>query len=530
MRITNGMMINNTLSHINLNKLNVDKYSTQQSTEKKIQKPSDDPIIAVRALRFRSQLSELNQYLEKNIPDAKSWLELTEEALDSVRGSLSDMQTYLTQAANDINELENRQAIIKTLNQYKEQIYKDANSDFGGRRIFSGYKTDTDMTFSSTDKTVKYHLTEEFTSGDFDTISKVFDGVDVSKLETYVPGTPGTGEKPMPDDKTNIHRIRLAYDDLMTEDTIDGKTITPTVSVVAENGTETPIAQLTPNAYNLRIVYAAGDGTYKYKNDAGAETVVNPYAPEDDDVYFLADSGELIFGDKAYVGLKEQKLSVSYAKTGFEKGDLRPEHYFNCTRYTTDDNNMYGEDIVFESNQQDINYTVNFNQTLKVNSEGKNLFDHDVIRDLEDMIIAVEDLNLIEEKITKIKKMQEDDVYSGKEDQKKLASMLEAAEKERDLQDDIVQKLFEKSITLYEKHQKTIDDEVADIGSRYKRLQLNESRLGSQQTSLEELKSSNEDADLPETIIQLSAASMVYEASLSAASKIVTKSLLDYLG
>ena len=64
MRITNGMMINNTLSHINQNKLNVDKYNTQEATGKKIQRPSDDPVIAVRALRFRSQLAEMAQYLE----------------------------------------------------------------------------------------------------------------------------------------------------------------------------------------------------------------------------------------------------------------------------------------------------------------------------------------------------------------------------------------------------------------------------------------------------------------------------------
>ncbi|MBP3542674.1 MAG: flagellar hook-associated protein FlgL, partial [Lachnospiraceae bacterium] len=155
MRITNGMMINNTLSHINMNKLNVDKYSTQQSTGKKIQKPSDDPIIAVRALRFRSQLAELNQYLEKNIPDAESWLEVTEEALGGVSGMLSEMQKYMEQGAQDTLDLANRSAVIDTLKQYREQIYENANADFAGRRIFTGYKTDTDMTFASDAKDVK---------------------------------------------------------------------------------------------------------------------------------------------------------------------------------------------------------------------------------------------------------------------------------------------------------------------------------------------------------------------------------------
>ena len=92
-----------------------------------------------------------------------------------------------------------------------------------------------------------------------------------------------------------------------------------------------------------------------------------------------------------------------------------------------------------------------------------------------------------------------------------------------------MQKSFERGITKFQGHQKVVDAAVADVGSRTKRLELNKERLGSQETVYEELKSSNEDINLPETIIRLAAASMVYDASLSATSKIITKSLLDYL-
>ena len=205
---------------------------------------------------------------------------------------------------------------------------------------------------------------------------------------------------------------------------------------------------------------------------------------------------------------------------------MRPEHFFDCTRYKEDGTT---EDVKFDSHQQDINYTINFNQKLKVNSEGKNFFSHDVMRDLDDLIDGLNELELIEDKIKNIDKMIADPGYAGEEDQKKLKSMKEAAEKERALQGDIVQKGYEKSISLYSKHQATVDAEIADIGSRDSRLQLNKTRLTNQKTTLEDLKSSNEDINLPETIIQLSAASMVYDASLSAASKVITKSLLDYL-
>ena len=82
MRITNQMMVNSSISNIQGNKSQLNDLSTQLSTQKKINKPSDDPIIAIRALRLRSSLDEVTQYLGKNIPDASSWLSVTHDALD----------------------------------------------------------------------------------------------------------------------------------------------------------------------------------------------------------------------------------------------------------------------------------------------------------------------------------------------------------------------------------------------------------------------------------------------------------------
>ena len=93
MRITNNMMLRNASSNINGNKINVNAMENQMSSQKKIQRPSDDPVIAVRALRLRSSLSEINQYYENNIPDAESWLEVTETALKNMEKILTDIRT-----------------------------------------------------------------------------------------------------------------------------------------------------------------------------------------------------------------------------------------------------------------------------------------------------------------------------------------------------------------------------------------------------------------------------------------------------
>lgn len=81
MRVTNQMMINSSIANIQANKNQINTMDTQLSTQKKINKPSDDPIIAIRALRLRSSLDQVTQYVNKNIPDASSWLSVTQDAL-----------------------------------------------------------------------------------------------------------------------------------------------------------------------------------------------------------------------------------------------------------------------------------------------------------------------------------------------------------------------------------------------------------------------------------------------------------------
>ena len=81
MRVTNNMMLSKTTGNINSNKESVSYLNNQMSSQKKIDRPSEDPVIAIRALRLRSSLSEINQYYDNNIPDAESWLNTTETAI-----------------------------------------------------------------------------------------------------------------------------------------------------------------------------------------------------------------------------------------------------------------------------------------------------------------------------------------------------------------------------------------------------------------------------------------------------------------
>ena len=115
MRVTNSMISRNSMSNMNGNKVNVDKLNNQMTTQKKISRPSEDPVIAIRALRLRSNLNELNQYYERNIPDAKSWIEVTEGALTNMQTILGDVYKQCVNGSNDTLKEEDRAAILKNL-------------------------------------------------------------------------------------------------------------------------------------------------------------------------------------------------------------------------------------------------------------------------------------------------------------------------------------------------------------------------------------------------------------------------------
>ena len=119
--------------------------------------------------------------------------------------------------------------------------------------------------------------------------------------------------------------------------------------------------------------------------------------------------------------------------------------------------------------------------------------------------------------------------YQSAEAQEKLDKIIAGTEKELDYYNDVLQKTFESGITKMQNHQESIDIALADIGNRMVRLNLTKSRLQDQKTNFTDLKSANEDVELEEVVINYSSAQLVYNASLTAASKVVRQTLLDFI-
>lgn len=141
MRITNNMLIGNMMLSLSNNLTRTQKYQYQLATGKKIKLPSDDPIVASKALKLRTDVSEIEQY-KRNTDDAISWMDITEATMVQITEVVHRMREITNQAANGTNTPDDLQKIKAEAEQLRRQLIDLGNATYAGRYIFSGYKTD----------------------------------------------------------------------------------------------------------------------------------------------------------------------------------------------------------------------------------------------------------------------------------------------------------------------------------------------------------------------------------------------------
>lgn len=510
MRMTNKIMQNNSLYNINNNKVLQDKLSTQMSTQKKITRPSDDPVVAIRALRLRTSVSELTQYYEKNAPDAESWLTVTEKALGTGTEVLTDMVKQATKAANKDLGVEDLTIITQQMKLLRDEYYSTGNVDYAGRFVFTGYRTDTSLSFTSEveDGSATYDytsITEKVKIGDFDTINytdmSVVDGLNKSNYTSYNSVTE--------QDITNsdIHRIRLSYDDMKGETieiSYNGVTVTADPATSAED------------AYReIAAANAANPGTEK--------------------IVFVPETGEVLFSDAAYEKLNaavttDTEISITYGKDSWKNGDLRPEHYFTCeatvTKNGQTENKVFNKDADVDS--QIIEYDVGYNQKIRVNTLASEAFTHGIDRDIDDLENALASLTEINSTVEDLKTLK-NTLTEGTPDYEIVEQELAAAQKAYDYVRENIHTMFEGTITSVQNYLNQTNVAVTDNGARSSRLDLVSNRLMEQKTTFQTLQSENEDVDISEVAIQLTSTELTYEAALMATGKIMQTSLMNYI-
>ncbi|ART78042.1 flagellar hook-associated protein FlgL [Sutcliffiella horikoshii] len=152
MRVTQSMLTQNSLRQLSTSYSKMGKLMEQLSTGKKISRPSDDPVVAMKGMYYRTNLTELEQY-KRNLSESYSWMENSEAALDHVQSVMHRARELVVQGSNETYSSEDRQAMAKEIEQLKHDFVQVANTQVAGKYIFNGTAIDKPRITDANDPT-----------------------------------------------------------------------------------------------------------------------------------------------------------------------------------------------------------------------------------------------------------------------------------------------------------------------------------------------------------------------------------------
>lgn len=135
------MLTQTNLKHLSSSYNTLARVQEQLISGKRIQKASEDPVVAMQGIRYRTEVREVDQF-RRNVSEATSWMDLTDSTLNEVTEAVKRIRELTTQAANDTYESSQRQIIKSEIDQLVEHIGSLANSKSGEKYIYNGTRTD----------------------------------------------------------------------------------------------------------------------------------------------------------------------------------------------------------------------------------------------------------------------------------------------------------------------------------------------------------------------------------------------------
>lgn len=142
MRISERQRYDLANSRVDGAKSNNANMLEQLSTQKRINRVSDDPIGMGQSLRRKTQISNFEQYL-KNIEFSKGFLERSEASLMGISENLVRAKELAVGLANSTYGSPSREAAALEIKEVIEGVVSLANSAHGNRYLFGGFRTQT---------------------------------------------------------------------------------------------------------------------------------------------------------------------------------------------------------------------------------------------------------------------------------------------------------------------------------------------------------------------------------------------------
>jgi flagellar hook-associated protein 3 FlgL len=112
------------------------------TTQKRINRPSDDPVGSGRVLQYRQVLASIDQY-RRNGQIADNRIQLLETTLGAIQDQVSVARKLADENASNSGNADARMVAAVQVEQIRSQVLQLANTRSGGHYIFSGRSIDT---------------------------------------------------------------------------------------------------------------------------------------------------------------------------------------------------------------------------------------------------------------------------------------------------------------------------------------------------------------------------------------------------
>lgn len=146
MRVTDNMKFYSAINNMNNLQQDYNALLEKLASQKRINRPSDDPSGLMKVLDCRQTLATIDQY-QSNIERGTTWISMTETTLTGITNLLSKVQAA---AGNYGTETTSGRSILASqVQELRDQILSLANSSLGGNYLFSGSLVGTEP-FSNT--------------------------------------------------------------------------------------------------------------------------------------------------------------------------------------------------------------------------------------------------------------------------------------------------------------------------------------------------------------------------------------------
>lgn len=555
MRVTNTMMTNNLLRDLHRNNRLMEESNRRLSTGKDFRLPGENPIGTSKSMLLNTGINRNDKFI-KNMYEGIAWLEYTDDALGDSTSILIRGRELTVYGANDTHDETSRQAIAEEIDALKDALFEISNSDYAGRYIFSGEKTDTkpynpDGTYHGNDNFfameigpgsyLEVNLPGSLVFGQNDGVLPYNKVSTIGLLELISRDLRGQGE--IIDLKIEEHPGLTSFD---AEDIQEGNyrintgTLSSTTrdSVVKEQQNFLRAKELPTSFFSDTIgvtsTYEGDDPENDSPYSGSFELEVLEVHPDTDSI--LANFKGHLYDREGTLYNIEQEIQIDMGAT--ENGSL----------FTIDKEMLNGiDDLLFYSteDQEGLQDDDKFQRGDKVIlSLSAALLEDEEYEELQVTFRPKEDSSLTLTHTLSFNSGVLQDLSSQEEDfQLQFFTLREGHDFSYEGSIHLSFEELDKGEISFNYKRGQIGDRIGDLdeiidnilihraslGGKVHRMELNMNYLKSHDLRLNHLLSENEDADIASTILELKIQETVFRSALASGARMIQPSLIDFL-